>query len=240
MVLAVAIVFILLGMWQLDRLQERRTENQLGESRFTETPATMTHVAELPAESLEYRQVIATGTFDTDAEVLVRSQVHFGNAGFHVITPLVGEAGEAVLVNRGWVPLGFETLPVAETAPPSGIVAIEGWIHLTQERPPLGPEDPAEGSLTQMNRVDVQRISRQVPYELAVVYVVELGEQGSGLPIPVAAPVFDDEGPHLAYAIQWFGFAVVLLVGWVFFVRQQVRRPTQSRSGTPAKPSITS
>ena len=50
-----------------------------------------------------------------------------------------------------------------------------------------------------------------------------MGEQGNELPIPVDPPVFDDEGPHLAYAIQWFSFLVIGLVGFGFLMRRSIR-----------------
>jgi surfeit locus 1 family protein len=38
------------------------------------------------------------------------------------------------------------------------------------------------------------------------------------LPIPPSPPDFSDEGPHLAYAVQWFSFAVIGLVGYVLLL----------------------
>jgi surfeit locus 1 family protein len=144
-------------------------------------------------------------------------------AGFHVITPLVGEWG-AILVNRGWVPLGLDEVPVDEALPPEGEVTIEGWVRPTQIRGALGPLDPPQGRLIAMNRVDIERIEQQVPWDLAPVYLVLLGEQVDGQPILVPAPVLDDEGPHLAYAIQWFSFALVGIVGYAMLIRRGSRR----------------
>jgi surfeit locus 1 family protein len=241
-VAALAILFVGLGLWQLDRLDERRAENAVGEDRFFDSPVTLAAAEAKTIDFLEFRRVLVEGEFDVSSEVLVRSQVHRGNAGFHVITPLVVDQGEgeAVLVNRGWVPLLVDDVPVEEAPPPSGKIRVEGWGHATQERPPLGPEDPPEGRLERMNRVDVERIELQVPYTLSSFYLVELREQGSGLPVPIDEPVFDNEGPHLAYAIQWFGFVLVLIVGWVFLVRRQMRTSSQERSGARASPSTIS
>jgi surfeit locus 1 family protein len=80
--------------------------------------------------------------------------------------------------------------------------------------------DPEEGRLVALSRVDIARIQRQVPYELAPVYVLLVGEQGEELPVPVKPPTFDDEGPHLGYAIQWFSFAIIGLVGYVALLRR--------------------
>lgn len=226
-VLILAIVFVNLGFWQLRRHEERRLENTVGEARFEAEPADVGELLTSTGDdlaSLEFRRAVATGEFDPEHEVLIRSQVHQGVAGFHVVTPLLGERDTAILVNRGWVPLALDEVPVVEAPPPQGVVTIEGWVRMTQERGALGPHDPGEGRLVTMNRVDIDRIGEQVPYDLAPVYLSMLGEQEEGGPILAAPPSFDDEGPHLAYAIQWFGFAIVGLIGYFMLMRRSARR----------------
>jgi surfeit locus 1 family protein len=44
--------------------------------------------------------------------------------------------------------------------------------------------------------------------------------------VRVPAPALD-EGPHMSYAIQWFAFATVAIVGGVAFVRAGRRRPVE-------------
>ncbi len=227
-VVVLAIVFANLGFWQLRRHDERRLQNTIAASRFQdaalEVEQLIPSMAEGP-ETLRWRRVVATGVFRPEDEVLIRSQVQFGVAGFHVITPLILEDGSSILVNRGWVPLDLDQVPVTPAPPPSGMVMVEGWLEPTQIRRALGPADPATGRLTAMNRVDVERIEEQVGYDLAPMYVVAMGEQGNELPIPVDSPRFDDEGPHLAYAIQWFSFMVIGLVGFGFLVRRALQAP---------------
>lgn len=237
LVCVLAGVFIVLGLWQLDRLEQRRTLNAIGEARLAAEPVAL---AELSTDlvSSEYRRVVVSGVFDTTEEVLIRSQVELGQAGFHVITPLVTSDGQAVLVNRGWVPLAMDDPPVP-IEPQQGQVEIEGWVHLTQPRPPFGPVDGA-GRLEVLNRVDIERLSQQSSHELAAVYVVALGEGGTELPIAVDPPDFGDEGPHLAYALQWFGFAAVGLVGFFLLLRRQASRDQSASlasSSTTSKPS---
>ncbi len=226
-VIVVVVVFVNLGFWQLRRLEERRTTNAVGESRFESEPTSLEDLiiaAGDDIDSLEFRRVQLTGEYQPEHEVLIRSQVHQGVAGFHVITPLLTEDGRAVLVNRGWVPLGLDQVPVAEALPPEGQVTVEGWVRPTQHRPALGPEDPGEGRLERMSRVDIDRIGDQVPFDLEPVYVVLLGDQMEGQPLVTAAPSFDDEGSHLAYAIQWFGFTLIGIFGYLAVIRRTGRR----------------
>lgn len=224
-VLALAAVFVRLGVWQLDRLEERRLTNAVGERRLAAEPMDLSVLLEETAEldSLEYRRATVVGEYDPSEEVLIRSQVELGQAGFHVITPLVQDGGAAVLVNRGWVPITMDTPPV-EAEPAPGRHTVEGWVHLTQTRPSFGQEEPS-GDLDVLNRVDIARIGRQIPYDPAPVYVVATGERDDQLPIRVEPPDFTDEGPHLGYAIQWFGFAAVGLIGFYFLMRRKGGQP---------------
>lgn len=222
LIVALAAVFIRLGFWQLDRLDQKRALNAVGEERIEAEPVNLANLleeADGDLESLEYRRVFVTGTFDPSGEVLIRSQVHLGQAGFHVITPLVADDGWAVLINRGWVPLTMDTPPV-DARPETGRQRVEGWVRPSQTRPALGPED-LPGDQIIFNRVDVGRIGEQMTHDLASVYIVAMGEESSEVPAPVDLPDFDDEGPHLAYAIQWFGFAAVGLIGFFFLMRRK-------------------
>jgi surfeit locus 1 family protein len=226
-VVALAILFINLGFWQLRRLEERRLENAVGESRFDAEPqdlGALLQGAGDDEESLEFRRATFTGRYQPEDEVLIRSQVHQAVAGFHVVTPLVGEDGTAVLVNRGWVPLDADQVPVLEASPPEGTVTVTGWVRPGQTRGSLGPADPAGGRLTTMNRVDIERVQQQLPYEIEPVYLSALGEPSGELPVPTPEPTFDDEGPHLGYAIQWFSFALIGVVGYFFLLRRAARR----------------
>ena len=224
-VLVVAAVFVWLGFWQLGRLDERRAANTVGERQTAQPSIDLDQIlVESGADysQIEYRNARTTGIFDVDSEVLVRSQVYRDTAGFHVITPLIKEDGTAVLVNRGWIPLTMDTVPV-DAAPPFPVEGmVQGWVQLSQTRPALGPRDPAEGRLVVVSRVDIDRIQKQVDYQLAPVYLVMAPSGGEDLPVPFSVPDFSDEGPHLGYAFQWFGFAVILIGGYYFFARKQL------------------
>ena len=224
LVVAVCILFINLGFWQVRRLEERRLENVVTANRLAADPVAIEELvtgAGTDLDSLEFRGVAVTGVFEPNEEVLVRSQVHEGAAGWHVITPLILPDGRAVLVNRGWVPLEMDSVPVP-AAPATGPLTITGWVNLTRIRRTGGATEPA-GRLTHIARVDIDRLQQQMPFVLLPVYVVA-DETGETLPIAVARPDATDEGPHLLYAIEWFSFTLISLVGYFFLLRRAVRR----------------
>ncbi len=228
-VLVIAFVFVNLGFWQLRRLEVRQHENAVAMSRYQAPPEDLDLLlagAGDDYESLRYRRATVSGTYDVDREILTRNQVYRAEAGFHVVDPLVKPGGGAVLVNRGWVPLELDSPPIQQTLPPTSEVSIVGWINPSQTRPALGPIDPPTGNVSVLNRIDIVRIQQQVAEQLDPVYLVLEETDSNQLPVALPAPVLNDTGNHLAYAIQWFGFALIGLLGYGFLIRKNLSKPT--------------
>jgi surfeit locus 1 family protein len=238
LVVAVCVLFVNLGFWQIRRLEERRLENIVMASRLAADPQPIEELivgAGRDLDSLEFRGTTATGEFAPNEEVLVRSQVHEGTAGWHVITPMVLADGRAVLVNRGWVPLEMDEVPV-RADPPAGEVTISGWLGLTRTRQSGGATEP-DGRLTQIARVDIDRLQQQMPFELLPVYI-SADQTEVSLPIAVSRPITSDEGPHLLYAIEWFSFTLISVVGYGFLLRRAVHRSGVGNRGSGLGQSI--
>jgi surfeit locus 1 family protein len=218
-VVALAFLFVNFGFWQLRRLEERRLENRVMLTRMMEAPLPVRDLiaaAGDDTDSLANRRATAVGEYREADEVLIRSQVLEGTAGFHVITPFDLTSGQTLLVNRGWVPLEMDQVPVA-AAPPEGEEEVLGLIRLDEARPqaPLG-ERPI------FNRVDIAAIAGE---EALPVYLVLEGERTDRLPVPLPPPDFSSDGNHLSYAIQWFSFVVIGVVGYALLLRRALRRP---------------
>ena len=196
---AVAALCVRLGFWQLDRLQERRASNDRIRAGLAAEPVVL---AEAPGPGSAPRRAIATGTYDVEHEVVLFGRSLEGRSGDHLLVPLLLPDGSALLVDRGWVPTG-------RRAPaPAGQVEIRG-ILLPPES--VGDSVPASGRITD---VDPDGIERTLPYELAPVYLLLQQQRPTPEPLPIPAPMPEPtEGPHLSYAIQWFSFAAVALIG---------------------------
>lgn len=223
-VISAVIAFINFGFWQLRRLDEKRTHNALVEDRMQKEPASLEalikpsmKVDDARVEAIIYRQVTVRGRFDPSGEVLVRSRSLHGQAGFHVLSPLVLSEAEAVLINRGWVPN-----PEAKRQSPSGQVEITGLVLGTQRRPSIGPTDPPSGVLEQISRSDIERVQNQYRLDLYPVIVqASASEPNSGLDLPIILPAPSiGEGNHLSYAAQWFSFTVIVAIGWIVLIRR--------------------
>jgi cytochrome oxidase assembly protein ShyY1 len=222
-VVALAVLFVNLGFWQLRRLDERKQHNALVLARS----ATTTPLAD--GTPLAYRRVTVTGTFDPAHELLVRFRSRNGLPGYEVVTPLVTGSGPVVLVDRGWVPLDAgDQWPVASAAPPGGEVTVVGLLApsegggLRLERRP--GKAPVIGSIDVAALERAKAVAPAGLYPLHLVAETTVPATTGNYPAPVDPPDLG-EGPHLSYAFQWFSFATVGVVGWVLLLGRRARKP---------------
>jgi surfeit locus 1 family protein len=232
LVIAGAAVCARLGIWQLDRLQQRRAFNSHVLAMRAMPPADLSAVA--GAEDLldmEYRAASATGTYDFAHQIGIRNQSYNDQYGLHLVTPLVMKDGDAVLVDRGWIPTEVNSTPADwhKYDAPAGETAIQGIIRQSQSTPGFGgvPDPtltPGQTKLDLWIYVNIDRIAKQLPYPALPVYVqLNADPNRTDPPIPYQEELDLSEGPHQGYAIQWFSFATILLVGYPFYVRRQLK-----------------
>ncbi|MFM7173409.1 MAG: SURF1 family protein [Caldilinea sp.] len=231
-------LFVRLGFWQLDRLEQKRAYNTTLSTRWHQEPFNLSQES-LPAalESLEYRRVTATGTFDYAHQIVLKSQVYRDAVGIVLVTPFVLAENRAVLVARGWVPLDRSAPQFwPELEEPAGAPLL-GLLRPSQSRP--GAESPGADSLgadslgaepstpqAEWYRIDISAIQQQMPYQLEPVWLQQLPEPArptDRLPIR-EEPTALDSSTHLGYAVQWFSFAVITGFGYVMLVRFRERR----------------
>ncbi len=218
LVVVAVLVCLTLGRWQLRRLDERRALNRTIAVRQGQP------VLNLPAEipdAVGYRRAVAEGAYDGRRQVLLDGRSLGGRPGSHVLAPLRFPDGNAVVVDRGWIPEGIDDPLARNLAPPDGTVRVTGILVPSERRGRFGARDPERGALTHLVRLDVQRLGRQLPYPVAPVALVLQTQEPASSPVPVPASLPQrSEGPHLAYAVQWFLFAAVAAVGYAVVVRR--------------------
>jgi len=222
LVFAGTAVCVRLGVWQLDRLEQRRAFNFQVESMRAMDTLDLNQSVPDGIEKMEWRTVTVTGEYDFERQVAMRNQYHETEYGYHLITPLKFSGG-AVLVNRGWIPADGNSTPEDwRKYDETGEVTVTGQIRLGQEKPAFGGVADAEGKLDVWNNLDVKRIAAQSPYPMLPVFIQQDEIPGDDVPpIPFQPEVELTEGSHFGYALQWFSFAAVLFFGYPFYLRKQ-------------------
>ncbi len=220
---------IRLGIWQLERLEQRRAFNAHVQAMWEAAPLTLTGQTSEDLTTMEYRAVIASGTYDFENQVALRNRYYQNQAGYHLLTPLLLDDGAAVLVERGWIPADGNAAPADwRKYDMPGRITIRGQIRLGQSKPDLGgvPDPtlaPGQTRLDFWNIVNLERIRQQMPYPLLEVFIQpDTDPTDTTPPIPFQPEIELTEGPHLGYAGQWFTFAAILALGYPFFLRKQL------------------
>jgi surfeit locus 1 family protein len=204
LLLVAAAGFARLGVWQLDRLRERRAANRRTAAARAEPPAVMPPV---PADGagLVERRIVARGRYDHAHEIIIRGDVLQGVPGVRIVTPLLlGDGGPAMLVDRGFLPAPDAITVDTRGSEEPGERTVRG-IGLPV---PAGPGEPIEheGRST-WRRLDLRALRGRLPYPVLPVYIKQSPDSAlPSFPRREDLPPMDD-GPHLSYAVQWFLFA---------------------------------
>ena len=225
-VAAIAVGLLSLGFWQLRRLDERRATNAQITTNLEHPAVPLDEVlAEVGNDptGLAYRRVRVAGRYRPADEVLLTPRSNGKTAGHHVLTPLQRSDGQAVMIDRGWVPFADDEPPIADAAPPAGRVEVTGILLPTTEAARFG--SPAGGArLTYLSSADIDRIQPQIDIPLLPFSVLLQGQDpaGSQLPVPGEPPEVS-EGSHQSYAWQWFSFTAILLLGYPLLLRRSLQ-----------------
>ena len=214
--LVAAGVFARLGVWQLSRLGERRAVNARMRALRELPPLNLddpTVTRSLDADSIDNRRVTLTGRYDHAAEVVIRGQSEGGVPGVRLIVPLRPLRGDpAILVQRGYVTSADARTVDLTTLHEEGVRTVVGVAFRQPDSGVAGDPMDEDGQLT-WRRIDLAALRKRLPYPLESYVVLQTPDSIlPRLPRRDDAPSLDD-GPHLSYAIQWFGFAIIAVVG---------------------------
>jgi surfeit locus 1 family protein len=215
-IVLMASVCVRLGFWQISRWHEKRAENTRRAAAMAAAPvrsgSDLLDASELPGLQLEVR-----GRYDERRQILLVGRSHDGSPGVHVVTPLRFDDGPgAILVDRGWVYASD-----AATADPyvymePGEQVVRGMADpLYRGAGGAAPSRVRQDSITvwRARWLDADSLAGRFPYALAPWVLKQL--PGDGVPSTPAriVPQPLDEMMHVSYAVQWFLFATILLVG---------------------------
>ena len=219
-----------LGNWQMNRLDSARAENQRVAANYDAAPLAFGEAralfGALPEDS-KWVRVALHGEYLAGDTVVVRNRPLGGAPGYEVLVPFRTDAGDTVVVNRGWLPIGNESAGHPDTipAPPSGTVDVV--VRLKPSEPNLDRSAP-EGQLATIN---LETYAGKLSYPIATgAYGIMASEDPAVAVVPAALEKPElDEGNHLSYAFQWFAFGVLAFVGLGYAARLQARINREDR-----------
>lgn len=239
--------FTFLGPWQLNKGEQKSAFNHRLEAAMQYDPVPAAEVIPRDGSSAglekEWTHVQLQGRFITDAEVLLRNRPVSSSPAFQILTPFQTDAGQTILVNRGWVP-PVEGADVPEIPnPPTGEVTVTGYVRMSEAEANTPPTQ-SQG-FTQVTGIHTETIGEEVEPELKAADALSSGqktplveeyiqldeasvdamnEQDSSDATMNAIPLPQlDDGPHLSYGIQWITFGIAAPAALIWFGYSEIR-----------------
>lgn len=210
-----------LGLWQLDRAQQKlRLQAEL-DARQQMPPLGAAELARRGEEAAAqwHRHAVLEGRWLHERTVYLDNRQMAARVGFVILTPLQLDDGSAVLVERGWVPRDFQDRTRLTPPPPEpGRIRVEGRITDGPSR--VFDFDASQRGTIRQN-VDLAAFGAETGLPLRPVAIRQTGPQPSPLQRDWPQPATGVDKHH-GYAFQWFALSALILCLYVWF---QVLRP---------------
>ena len=216
----VIIGLILLGNWQLRRLDAKLDLIERVENRAFAAPIPVPGEADWPTvtrESHEYLHVRIRGRFLHNKETLVQAVTERGG-GYWVLTPLLTDAGTSYLINRGYVPVDAANPDHRRAGLVGGDITISGLLRISEpDGILLRPNDPASDRWYSRDVVAIaqsRNLDKVAPYFIDA----DFADIPGGLPIGGMTRL-QFRNAHLFYALTWYCLALTLTIMTLWVIR---------------------
>mgnify|MGYP001280661877 FL=1 len=205
------LILIGLGSWQLQRLQWKNDLISRFEARLAADAITIP-AANAALDDLEFRNLDLYGVFQHDKETFLTGRTYEGNAGFHVVTPLLLHDGRIILVNRGWVSEDYRDPAKRAFSQIDGKTSVTGILRRPGVKGYFVPENEPE------NGFWFTLVPRQINQHLALgdaaidQFYADALRTSDVVTLPIAAKTkLNLRNAHLSYAMTWYGIALALI-----------------------------
>ncbi len=212
--IALCTLFVRLGEWQWDRGVHRQAEwDAFARGADAPVPLGGQAAGSLP----RFKRISVPGSWDADHQFLLDNRSHGGLPGYEVLTPLDLADGRVLLVDRGWVAFTGSRahLPQITITGPR-IVSVAGRLDnlpvgglaLGHAAPAADAVWPKVTSFPTLAELSTALNHRVESWMLLLDPLSPDGYVRDWQP-PGLSPL-----RHWSYAIQWWGFAVTLVIIW--------------------------
>lgn len=210
------LIALALGIWQVQRLAWK--ERLLADIAAGESQGPVP----LGPSPPPFRRVLASGQFVPGVYARYGVEVRAGAMGSHLLALLRQGNGDAILVDRGWAPEGFDPLP------PSGNRDVLAYVRPGETPTWFSPTDDI--AARHFYTLNPARIGAALGTDQVAPYVLVALGRSESPPFPATAlPSLPNN--HLSYAITWFAMAFLALLLFGAYVRSS-REQSGRRTGT--------
>ncbi|WP_115710868.1 SURF1 family protein [Legionella sainthelensi] len=205
-------LFMRLGFWQIQRADEKKKMIVAQKTQELQKPLFWTKNQKQP---LQYERIILEGSYLPQI-FLLDNQHHQHQFGYDVLSPFVLPDGAIIMIDRGWVPGELSRRILPNIITPNDFLTLQGSAYFPSKNQwVLGPSLEKKGNkVVILERLDTQLIS-QVLQKSVSPFIIRLDKQDANGFVREWATVSMPPQRHLAYALQWFVMALVVLIIFV-------------------------
>lgn len=224
LLLVFSIVCVLLGNWQFARRAEARSEIARIDENYDAPPVPLAEVI-LSRDAFneaadKWTPVVLSGIYLDDQQLLVRNRPNSSKVGYEVLSPLQLATGDVFIVDRGWIAAdGASTSNIDIPSVPAGTVTVVARLKAA--------EPTIEGRVAEGNTIGTISLTQIEEILGAPTYTGAYGILESETPSAESGVLAErperDEGPHLSYALQWYVFIIIALLGLLYGAKQEYR-----------------
>jgi surfeit locus 1 family protein len=155
-----------------------------------------------------------------ESELHLNARSQRGNAGYHILTPLIRADGPPVLINRGWVPYERKDPARRAEGQVAGAVTVEGILRREPRRGLFMPDNDA--ARNEWFWYDLPAMAAATRLADLAPFYVEAGTAANPGGFPIGGQtIIELPSNHFQYAITWYVLAVALAVIYVMWHRQE-------------------
>ena len=210
LIIATIAFLVSLGLWQLDRADQKRTIEAAIVNANTGPVELIANGRELLDK--EYYDVRLQGSYLSDQQFIYDNQIVDQVSGYYVLTPfiLTDQLG-VILVNRGFIPWNGQRERLADIAVDSVSREIKVQVSSPIKRMELKATDVSRQFPVLIQAVDFD-VLEEVSKLKFVKVVGLLDPSSSDGYVRKWEPYTGSIEKHIGYAIQWFLMALVLAI----------------------------
>ena len=202
-----------LGTWQLQRKREKEAllstlaQVWVGEVRNLDEVQ----------DAVPLKPLSAIGHYLPGKTIFLQAKTYKGKSGVYVLNVFETEKGQFLLVQRGWAPKEYTSIP-------AGNMKIEGIVRTPSPPTYFQPLNKPPAYFW----IDLPMLSKELQLPLLPYYLVAK-ESGDPHILPTD-PIPLPRNHHLEYAITWYSLAFAILSMLLWYLKFSFKRNTHDRT----------
>jgi surfeit locus 1 family protein len=220
----VALMYLMvsLGQWQADRAEYK---DNLRNKIVARKDLPVISMQELPATESErlFLPVRIDGHYDTQHHFLLDNKILNGRVGYDVYSPLKMPGGQAILVNRGFLPQGKTRQDVPSFETPDKPLNVKGLLDKIPSKTIVLADNvnQVRSWPVVLQYIDVEEVEEMLGYPVFNMMLWLDKEENHGFTRTLPALALDS-AKNAGYAFQWYAMTLALLI--IYIVVNTIKR----------------